>query len=365
MTIPHTPEAVRPGVIVIASSIEGIDALARLIHQLPSNFPVPVVVHVSGLERRSISRLRGPSWRFASQLDVIYARKGDTLKAGCVYVIPDDEGLVFADVDFLGTSSTVDLRNADSLFKSAADWYRSQVIGIVLSGLGTNGTEGLRAITKVDGRRIIQNPFEANFPSMPTVALVGDDVEHIVTLDEMGNLLKEILAQPQAIDTSLSSFDAEMALSLLVEKASPENLLELNITAILRMVRDQLSMDVVCISRKFGDRFFITHATTQPNFPQILGLSFHQDESICQRVIDGHLPAILPDMEALRSTHNLPVVPLPIGAHMSAFIFHADGTLYGLLCCFHSVPMPDLDYRDHERLQISATHITRVVSEQI
>jgi two-component system chemotaxis response regulator CheB len=130
-------------VIVIASSVEGIDALARLVHQLPPTFPLPVVVQVHGLRRQSINRLTRSRWQMDSRVEVVYAQDGDHLGAGCIYVIPAENGLIFTGRSVLGYASDVAKSSVDDLFKSAALWHGSGVIGVVLSGLGTDGTLGL------------------------------------------------------------------------------------------------------------------------------------------------------------------------------------------------------------------------------
>ena len=74
---------------------------------------------------------------------------------------------MFLDTDLLGATTNQTALNVDRLFESVAHFYRSGVIGVVLSGLGTNGTPGLLAIAAVDGVRVVQSPYEATFPSMP------------------------------------------------------------------------------------------------------------------------------------------------------------------------------------------------------
>ena len=87
---------------------------------------------------------------------------------------------MFLDADLLGVPTSQKALNVDRLFESAAHFYRSGVIGVVLSGLGTDGTTGLLAIAGVDGVRVVQSPYEATFPSMPLSALIGDHVQYAV-----------------------------------------------------------------------------------------------------------------------------------------------------------------------------------------
>lgn len=78
------------------------------------------------------------------------------------------------------------------LFRSAAIAYGSRVIGVVLTGLLDDGTDGLIAIKAVGGTSVVQDPADAEWPSMPRNALQRDHVDHVVALDEMGTLLSRL-----------------------------------------------------------------------------------------------------------------------------------------------------------------------------
>src|SRR6202035_1731256 len=64
---------------------------------------------------------------------------------------------------------------ADPLFRSAASIYGSRVIGIILTGGGSDGTQGLIAIEQAGGLAIVQDPGDARDPSMPMSALLHDN----------------------------------------------------------------------------------------------------------------------------------------------------------------------------------------------
>jgi two-component system chemotaxis response regulator CheB len=75
---------------------------------------------------------------------------------------------------------------ADRLFQSAAEVYGPRVIGVVLTGANQDGTDGLRAVKAAGGVTVVQQPADAQTPSMPRSVLVGADPDHCVSLDEMG-----------------------------------------------------------------------------------------------------------------------------------------------------------------------------------
>jgi two-component system chemotaxis response regulator CheB len=83
----------------------------------------------------------------------------------------------------------------NALFRSAALAFGSRVIGVVLTGLLDDGTEGLIAITAAGGLSVIQDPDDAEWPSMPRNALKRDHVDHVVPLAELGDLLTRLVLE--------------------------------------------------------------------------------------------------------------------------------------------------------------------------
>lgn len=266
----HVP---RPRVIVIASSVEGIDALTRLINQLPLSFPIPVVAYLHGLEGGSIARLTAISWRSRFRLEVIYAQDREILQPGFVYVIPAGEPLTFVDVNILGVAPLGSKSNVDHLFASAAHWYRSGVIGVVLSGLGTDGTKGLLAITQVDGIRVVQSPFEATFPSMPTNALLGDDVQYAVMLDQVGELLEALVTDPESLEVATAEVQVEVTRQVLQVAQTLTKSLDRIIEDILCVARDDLTMDIAFVTKRAGDDVMVSHSTPGPSEIRLQGRS--------------------------------------------------------------------------------------------
>jgi two-component system chemotaxis response regulator CheB len=180
-------------VVVVAGSAEGIDALARLIDALPSTFPASLVAHVHDLQDESLLRPEHSKLGLPSRLKVVCATDGEKTRAGCFYVAPVGNDLVFTASGILGLVPIEPHSGANRLFESAALFHGSDVVGVVLSGLGKDGTRGLQAITQANGVRVVQSPSEAIFPSMPTSALLGDNVQHSVMLDQMGKLLESLV----------------------------------------------------------------------------------------------------------------------------------------------------------------------------
>jgi two-component system chemotaxis response regulator CheB len=93
---------------------------------------------------------------------------------------------------------------ADPLFRSAAATYGARVVGIVLTGLDSDGAEGLKAVTAAGGFGIVQRPDTTQYPSMPISAIAEDDPDHCLALPEISAAIIR-LAQPAHATAEFSS----------------------------------------------------------------------------------------------------------------------------------------------------------------
>lgn len=144
----------------------------------------------------------------------------------------------------------------------------------------------------------------------------------------------------------------------------PESdLLNQSILEVLRLIRSDLAMDMVLVTMHVDDNVVISHAATAPEDPDVVGMSHPRELSICQRVLEGRLPAVIPDMAALEQTHEVPLNPIMPAAFMAVPVVLRSGERYGVLCCLKSTPAFELDECHHRRLEMSAQHIARLVDE--
>lgn len=72
-------------------------------------------------------------------------------------------------------------------------WHTNQVTGIILTGLLDDGTSGMWAIRRSGGNCIVQDPNEAEYPDMPLSVLNRMEVDHCISLMDMGTVLEEII----------------------------------------------------------------------------------------------------------------------------------------------------------------------------
>jgi two-component system chemotaxis response regulator CheB len=181
------------GIVVVGASAGGIEALRNLVAGLSPEFPLPVCValHVSPHSRGLLGEILDRS----GPLRANNARGFERLRPGRIYVAPPDRHLIVGPgVVRLTTGSRENgFRPAiDPLFRSTAQVYGPEAIGVVLSGNLHDGTRGLGAIKDLGGVAIVHDPSDALFPSMPRNALQHVNVDHCVRLSDMASLLNRL-----------------------------------------------------------------------------------------------------------------------------------------------------------------------------
>jgi two-component system chemotaxis response regulator CheB len=134
----------------------------------------------------------------AGPLPAVTPADGEHTKPGTVYVAAPDHHMLLREGKVLmrrGPNENRTRPAVNALFRSAALAYGGRVIGVVLTGLLDDGTEGLIAITAGGGTSVVQDPDDAEWPSMPRNALKRDHVSHVVPLDGLAALLVRLVAE--------------------------------------------------------------------------------------------------------------------------------------------------------------------------
>lgn len=135
-----------------------------------------------------------------------------------------------------------------------------------------------------------------------------------------------------------------------------DELIDKSISAVLRLLRERMNMDVVFVSEFTDGQRVFRHVSTAPDSPVIgEGGSEPLERSWCQRVVDGRLPRFIADASKHpASAALLKSVPFPIGTHISAPIVLENGDIYGTLCCFSFHPQDEPNVDDLKKLEFTA-----------
>lgn len=132
---------------------------------------------------------------------------------------------------------------------------------------------------------------------------------------------------------------------------------------VLAMVRNVLKMDVVFVAEFVDGHRVFRHVDASADRPVIaVGQSDPLEKSWCQRVVDGRLPQLIPNVADLPEKEQLPALPFEIGTHLSTPVVLNDGRVYGTLCCFSFSPSKHIQQNDLTNLQavaeVLSTHLT-------
>jgi two-component system, chemotaxis family, protein-glutamate methylesterase/glutaminase len=173
-------------VIVIGASAGGVEALTRLCGLFPKNLAAVVIIALH-ITPNATSRLPQILSR-VSQIPVRHARNGDPIQNGQILVAPPNHHVYINNHTIkLSTGPRVNgARPAiDVLFQSAAYTFGPGVIGVLLSGMLDDGTDGLLEISRAGGVALVQDPDEAAFASMPQNAIQKVAVDAVLPIDQL------------------------------------------------------------------------------------------------------------------------------------------------------------------------------------
>jgi two-component system chemotaxis response regulator CheB len=186
-------------VVAIASSTGGPRALAEIIPRLPEDLGAAVVIvqHMPG----EFTKLLAERLRAMSSLWVAEAMNGKLLRENRVYVAPGGYHMTLrgepgnASISLDESPTMWGVRPAaDPLFFSVASTFRAATIGVVLTGMGRDGAEGLRRIREAGGRAIVQDRASSIIYGMPQAALAAAGTDKIAKLNDIAPLIRDLCA---------------------------------------------------------------------------------------------------------------------------------------------------------------------------
>jgi PAS domain S-box-containing protein len=197
----------KPFIIAIGASAGGLEALQDLL----SNFKTPkkpfsviIAQHVSPTHKSMLVQLL----RRETNLEVEEATNGSEIKSGFVYITPPDNDISVTNgkiylskpANSVGPKPSVDI-----LFKSLAEQDANHVIGIILSGTGTDGAHGVEELKKAGAYILVQDPSTAKYDGMPATSILTDSVDVILHPLKMGNAINRYISNPEEARLALQA----------------------------------------------------------------------------------------------------------------------------------------------------------------
>ncbi len=184
-------------VVGIGASAGGLEALEQFFGNTPDNSGMAFVV-IQHLDPTHIGIMPELLQR-TTKMKVVQAADHLKIKPGFVYVIPPNKSMSILN-GFLHLFKPVELRGLrlpiDFFFRSLAEDQKENSIGVILSGMGSDGSLGVKAIKEKNGIVLVQAPVNAKFDSMPKSALNSVNVDILASAEELPGKLISLLKTP-------------------------------------------------------------------------------------------------------------------------------------------------------------------------
>ena len=189
-TAPHSVRR-RIDIVAIGASTGGPNALAEVIPSFPENFPVPIVIvqHMPPLFTRMLARRLDAN----SPLGIREGEPGQALQPGQAWLAPGDYHMTLAHesrgarIELNQDAPENSCRPAvDVLFRSVAAVYGPNVLGVVLTGMGSDGLRGSQAIREAGGQIFVQDEASSVVWGMPGAIVAAGQADRVYALDQIG-----------------------------------------------------------------------------------------------------------------------------------------------------------------------------------
>ena len=187
----------RVKVIAIGASTGGLQAIQKILAPLPSNFPLPIMcaLHVSqGILPGVINWLSSEC-----SLRVKVAEAGESPSPGTVYFAPEKSDLELdSHGKFIYTNCPTGEKHCPSIrvmFKSVAKYYGRATAGVLLTGIGSDGADGLQAISQVGGITVGQDEKGGAAYGMVKEAIALGAVQQVLSIEKIGPFLLKTISE--------------------------------------------------------------------------------------------------------------------------------------------------------------------------
>jgi two-component system, chemotaxis family, CheB/CheR fusion protein len=211
---PPNPQAnqndTKPVIVTIGASAGGVSALQHFFGSLPeqSGAAYVVVVHLDPAHRSEMPAILAAK----TKMPVVQVGERQRLEADHVYVIPPDRRLQMVDHEIStaefdeprGQRSPIDL-----FFRSVAEKL-GDGFAVILSGAGSDGAIGVRAVKEAGGIILVQDPNEAEYSSMPRSAIATGVADFVLPVRDLAKRLVDLIRIKESVIPDIRNFDEDV-----------------------------------------------------------------------------------------------------------------------------------------------------------
>ncbi|MEJ1240363.1 chemotaxis protein CheB [Chryseolinea sp. T2] len=180
--------------VVIGGSAGSFQGVVKILSQLPKGFPLPIIMALHRLKHVRNGFVEALSIK--SVVQVTEPNDKEAIKKGSVYLAPANYHMSVELGNNFALSTEEMVNNSrpaiDITLSSCAFVYKEKLLGILLSGANKDGAIGMKHIHERGGTTIVQEPSECMIDTMPKAALAVTQIDHVLRIDEIVEVLKEL-----------------------------------------------------------------------------------------------------------------------------------------------------------------------------
>lgn len=261
-------------VVGIGASAGGLEALQQLLTFLPSNTGMAFVIiqHLAPNHKSLLTDILGKY----TVMPVIEARDGMRVERNHVYMIPPKYNIeLISDVLRLREYDHAKMNHPiDIFFRSLAAAYENRAVAVILSGTGSDGTNGIRSIKDQNGLIIVQTPESAKFDGMPRNAIATGLVDMIQNPDSIAREMAHIAATMADASSRLQLTDSDLLTQVFSILKSVTNI-------------DYAYYKQTTILRRIERRLVVTHNRNLREYVNYLSANPEEAKVLAKEVLIG------------------------------------------------------------------------------
>lgn len=181
--------------VVIGGSAGSFRVITKLLSQIPSDFPFPIILCLHRLKHVRSGFIEALALK--SNLSVIEPYDKMHISSGHIYLAPANYHLTIELGNHFALTTYDNVNHSrpsiDLTFFSAARIFRNKMLGILLSGANKDGALGMRAIKQNGGTTIIQDPASCQARTMPEAAKKVAKIDHIFSPEQITNYILKLM----------------------------------------------------------------------------------------------------------------------------------------------------------------------------
>jgi len=180
--------------VVIGGSAGSFQGIVKILAALPADFPIPVFMALHRLKHVRHGFVEALSLK--TKMKIVEPEDKESIRRSNVYLAPANYHMSIELGNYIALSTEEMVNNSrpsiDLTLNSAAYAYRNKLIGILLSGANRDGGLGMKNIKDKGGLTVVQEPSECMIDTMPRAAMSLTSIDHILNIDGIISLLKEL-----------------------------------------------------------------------------------------------------------------------------------------------------------------------------